>query len=540
MNERIRIEYNGIDAFTPQPTPLIVLDESNVYYGELWAKQEIMTLQGQLTGCSYEAIVAAENDLINRFNKSYQTLSVWQEGPGYTGKVYEKQLSEIQSIRFGESRMFGVQDYSITLSCYPSGYFSGAFGILDPQDSWNFTEQQDATLVATHNIACRAFTTSSGPSNALVNARDWAFGRSGMNSMPAPIFISGVTPQDFCLVTQSENIDRFNGNYSLTEVYSNDLARSGYGIIRYSANIESGNDIITVSLNGVAQGCQRNMTELRAAFNNLDKTAIATRSYEQTFQRNDLNPIPITQSFEENAFDTTINFSYVYNNDNSPSIVFDYNVDLSVGVNGFITASIQGTIRAREGDVLQRLSACQQYATTINLYNLCLPYYNGFDASSIIPLNPIAVTSGQSINHSNGTVGLNATFTNQNKYSAVLDRFDFSMEFQPQVTKVDQQPKLNGLGSYSVVSLNYANRASLSINGNALVGSSYSSSAGIDAVKEIVFSLFQQYGRMNAVTLDRNTITTDRTDEKLLSFSYSWSFNSPNTIGPESIPTLSV
>lgn len=540
MSDRVYINYQGIDAFLPQPTPLVGVEYADIYYGERWGQQETFTLQGQLTGCSYSGIVQAQRDLLNRFNKSFQTLEIWQQTGALSNLVYSKPFTEVQSVTFPQSRMFGAQEYTVTLTCYPSGLFSGAWGILDPQDTWDFKEQADATLDVTHTISCKAFNTSAGNNNAIDNARTWAFGRTGTNTTIYPILISGVSPTNFCLLSQTENIDRFNGTYSLTENYTNDLARTGYGVIRYTADVQSGNNLVTVSLNGNAQGCGRNITGLRYAYGRIDKVAVAAKVYRDTFGMTDLNPVPLTQSFTEDAFTTRIDFAYVFNNDNSSPIVFDYSVDCSTATNGFITAAIQGTVRARAGNLVDRLIQTQAYANTIDLYGLTLPFYNVFDISSIAPLNPVPTVSGRSISQSEGTTDLNATFTNQTKVSPILDSFVASLDFQPQVEKVDSKPKLNGLGQYSAVDLGYANRAALSINGNAVVNIAYSSVAGAIAVKQACFALFTQYGRYANVTLDQNQITTNRTDDKTLSFTFAWSFDSPNIIGPTTVGSLSV
>lgn len=539
MSDRVYINYQGVDAFYPQPTPLVGVEYNDIYYGERWGQQEIFTLQGQITGCSFSGIVAAQRDLLNRFNKSYQTLDIYQQTGTISSLVYSKPLTQVESISFPSSRMFGVQDYTISLTCYPSGLFSGAYGILEPQDSWAFREQADATLEATHTIACKAFNTSSANSNALDNARIWAFGRTGTSSFIPPIFISGVNVNNFCLLTQNETIDRFNGNYSIIESYTNDLARTGYGVIRYTTEAQSGNNLITVGLNGSAQGCGQNISGLRYAFNRLDKVAIAAKTYNDVFGMNDLNPVPLTQAFTEDPFETRINFSYSFNNDNSPNISFDYTVDLSVGTNGSITANIQGTIRVRRGNISERLAQAIAYADTIDLYNLVLSFYANFDASSIAPLNPVAVTSGRSINQSDGTVQLNAAYTNETKASNILDRFQYVLNFLKATKKIDSKPTLNGLGTYSVVDLGFANRAALSINGNAVINSSYTSAQGIDAIKQQALVFLAQYGRTNSITLDQDQVTTSQTDDRIVSFSFSWSFDG-TVSGPASIGTLTI
>lgn len=539
MPDIVKIFYNGQDAFASQPTPFVALDYNTIYAGERWAQQENMTIQGQITGCSFERLISGQRTLVSNFNKSFQTLEIFQQTGTILNSVYKKELVEVRSINFASNQMIGVIPYTINLTCYPSGLFSGAFGVLDPSDDWSFQENQDATLAATHIISCRGYNTSNGNNNALTNARDWAFGRTGIASAITPIFINGSNPNDFCLLTLSENIDRFNGTYTLTESYTNDLARSGYGVLRYTTSIESGNNLITVNLNGSIEGCNRNISGARTAFSRLDKVATAAVSYKYTFDRSDLNPIPLTQSFNEDPFLARIDFSYTFNNDNTPEISFDYTVALSVGVNGLITTSIIGTIRARGGTLASKLARTQGYADTVNLYSLVLPYYNNFDASSIVPLNPVPTSNGRSINQSDGTVQLNATYTNQEKVSDILDKFDYSLNFLKATVKVDSKPILEGYGSYSLVNLGYANRASLTINGTALVNPIYSSAQGIDAVKQKALSLLSQYGRFINIALDQNDVTTDRYDNKVLSFSFSWSFDGTIS-GPISIGTLTI
>lgn len=535
----VYIKYRGVDAFAPQPTPLIGVEYTDIYYEERWAQKETFTLQGWLTGCSYSGIAAAQVNLLNSFNTSYQTLEIWQQTGVLPGLIYSKPLAQVELINFPQSKMFGVQEYSISLTCYPSGLFSGAYGILEPQDSWSFREQQNATLETVHTISCRAFNTSAGNNNAIDNARNWAFGRTGINFNVYPTLISGTSLNNFCLLEQHETVNRFNGNYSIVETYTNDLARTGYGVIRYNSDIKSGNNLITISLNGTAQGCGKNITGLRYAYNLIDKVAVASKVYQDTFGMNDLNPIPLSQSFVEDAFTTHIDFSYIFNNDNSPIISFDYTVDLFTATNGTITAGIQGMIRVRGGNQTDKLLQAMAYADTVNLYNLILPFYTSFDISSIAPLNPVPIINGRELNESDGTVQLTATYTNETKVSDVLDRFLYTINFIKAVEKVDSKPALNGLGVYSTVNLGYANRASININGTAIVNSAYPSTQGIPVVKQKALALFSQYGRFSNTVLDQDEIQTNRPDDKSLTYSFTWSFDGIVS-GPSNIIALAI
>lgn len=536
----IKIIYDGRDAFAPQPTPFITLGETVVYEGEIWGRAEEVTLEGTLTGCSFEAIVAAQSDLISKWSKPFQSMEIWQTTGALSGLVFRKDLVEINTISFDQSRWLGVLPYSINLSCYPSGLYSGAFGILNPQDTWAFNEQDNETLAATHTISCQPFNTSSGPSNALSNAREWAFSRSGIGSMIAPIMMSGVSSSRFCLLTQSETIDRFNGTYSLVESYTNDLARTGYGVIRYATTMDSGNSIISVDVQGTAQGCGRNLTGIRAALANIDMTAVAAKEYLGAFGMTNLNPVPLAQSFNENPFTTEISFNYSFDNSNLPSVWFDYTVDMNIGTNGFINASIDGTVHARGGDVASKLERTMAYASGVDLYALTLPFYNNFDASSIVPLNPIPVSNGQANNQTDGTVQLNATFNNRPATVGALDSFNATIEITPSLAHVDAKPVLDGLGTWSVINLNYGSRASITIAGNAVTNRLFTAAQGAAATKQAIYALFTQYGRIFNATLDQGNIILSRTDGRAISFSYTWSFGPVNVVGPTTVTTLSV
>ena len=541
MSDEVKILYNGEDAFYPQPTPLIELNYESIYVGEKIGEREVFTLNGQITGCVFEDLVSNFNRISEKFKKNYQNLEIWQIENSVSGRVFDKELVEVNSITVPQSRWVGVLPYTISLNCYPRNYFSGTYGILEPSDSWYFNENENATLSIDHRLACLPFNTSSSANNALRNARNWAFSRTGLSNFVNPIFISGVSQQNFFLKSEEETVDRFNGAYSLTQTYSNDLARTGYGIIRYSTNINSGNGgINTITLNGSVEGVSSNIQLIRNAFNNIDKTAIAVKQYKDIFNMDDMNPTPLSQRFNENEAEGRLEFEYVFNNENVPDVSFDYTVSLNTNLNGFISATIEGDILVRGGTVYEKLERAEQYSNTLNLKNLIIPFYNNFDASSpLAPLNDFPTVSGKAINRSQGVVSLNATFDNKDRKSDIFEDFNFSISFKPTVTKVDSKPILNGYGQYSLVNLRYGERARIEIEGTALAKNGISESVAKNQIKQTCYQLFTKYGRPNAI-IENNNVTSEKADGKSFSFSFAWSFDSPNRIGPSSISSLLV
>lgn len=520
----IKILYDGQDAFAPQRTPFVGVDYDNIYYGELWAKEERLTLNGQLTGCTFDAITAAQNALVQNFKKSYQTLEIWQEENGVSGRVFQKKLTEIDSISFSSERWVGYLPYTITLKCYPSEYFSGAIGILNPSDDWSFQEGANHVGQFVHRVSCRGLNTSSIASNALENARIWSSGRRGLTSAITPIFIENASTGNYCLLTSSEEINRFNGTYAITDTYAADLARTGYGSLRYSTSFESGEKGITVNLQGNVRGCNMNIDGVRGVFQSLDTTATAALAYYQNFGETDLNPVPLSSEIEEDAYTATLNFAYAFDNNQKPTTYFDYTVTLNSGDE--ITASIAGNVVTVGHDLKTKLALSKAFIPTINLYALTIPFYNNFSAySDIAPLNPKPITSGISITESDAQISLNAEFTNRDSTSSCLDVFDYTLNFQPSFNRIDSRPRLNGSGIYSLVDLGYANRTVLAIRGDAKISVSCTINDGKIQIRNKCQELFGQYGSVSNAIILTDVLTANRTDQRLVSFDFSWSFD---------------
>lgn len=524
------ILYNEVDLFAPQPVPFIGVNEDNIYYGELWGKKEIFNFRGQLTGCNFEQIYIAQQSLLSGLSKSYQPLKIYQFENNSSGLIYEKDLTHIESIKFDSSRWIGILPYSIVMSCYPSGYFSGAYGILDPSDTWSYKEDVDYHAEIKHTISCKGFNTSSSINNSLDNAKTWALSNRSINPENAPILIENLYTGNFCLISSNEEINRVNGTYSIIDTYISDLTRTGYGILRYSTVFESGSDKINVILNGSVRGCGGRLDLIRSTFQSLDKAATAAISYQKTFNRNDLNPIPLVYSIDEEPLIPRINFSYLFDNDNSPVSVFNYDVSLTSGND--IRGTINGNIISRGGDLSYKITKSKEYASTLNLYNIITPFYNDFyPYGTGFPLNPTPVSSGISVNEFTADVIVTCEFTNQIQISNVLNTFEYTLNFQPSIEKIDSKATVLGVDGYSSVDIGYSNRAILGINGSAVISASYQFSDGLLAIKTYCQTLFNKYGNQQNVALEINDIDSTRFDQRIIRFNFAWSFDS-TTINP--------
>src|ERR1700722_13125803 len=174
-----QIIYNNQDAFFPQPTPLIGIEINSIYYGELWTKTETFILQGTLTGCDFSTITAAQQQLIQNFAQNYQQLTIQETDNSILNTVYIKPFVEIESINFSQSLWRGVLPYTIKMTSYPSGFFSGAYGILEPIDRWDYAEQQNLSMDIAHTISAQGLSLSSGATQSLNNVIGWVQSRTG-------------------------------------------------------------------------------------------------------------------------------------------------------------------------------------------------------------------------------------------------------------------------------------------------------------------------------------------------------------------------
>jgi len=539
MSYATQILYNGNDAFFPQPTPLIGISVDSIYYNELWTKTEKFILQGMITGCDFPTITAAAKQIIQNFAQNYQSLIVQETDNSVLNIVYNKQFVEINTINFTQSLWRGVLPYTIEMTSYPSGFFSGAYGILNPVDRWDYTEQQNLSMEITHTVSAQGLSLSSGVTQSLNNVTAWVQGRTGLSNAISPLFIRNSNTNTFYPTTIQENIDRINGNYEIIEKYMNDLTRPGYGLLRYSTTITSGNNLITVGINGSIEGGNRDITDIRSVWSGFSIFGAASNAYNQLMQEVDLNPYPLTQKITEDIYNTIIAFDYIFDNDPSPQEIFDYSVTINSG--DIIEVNIEGDIKVRGGDILQKYTNAINYAGTLNLYQIVLPYYNAFYPYALVgnggnnvqahPLSTIPISSGMKISKTDGTVSLFANFTNNDRVSPQIDVFNYTITISPPVQKLDIKPEVDILGNgaingnYSIVDLGYANRTLFTIAGTALINESVTPANGIITVKAVCMNLFNLYGYTSSVILEKEEITYARYDDRLINFSFTWSYD---------------
>lgn len=526
----IQVFYNGANFFSGenQPVPLYSQTDEFIKYGQNWGVKESLTLNGELIYCDYSGLIELQEKLITHFGKDFQTFEVYEDNQ----LVFEKPLVKINNISFDESRYVGVLPYTIELECYPSGGFGSLFGVLDPEDSWEFNEEEDQTLSISHTISCKGFNTSSVRNNALDNAKNFVLSKTGWNSSVTPTFICSKKFPDFkpCLTDFSENINRFNGTYSVTETYKSDLYYSGYGILRFTTDLSSGIDsFVTINIQGNVEGCKNSPFEnVRSRAVEFDKFAQASLHYYEATNLKDLNPSALESGYNEDSVNKKIEFNASFDNDPRPDVFVNYTTDISSGIESQLyTASINGTVEGR-GNLKTRWEKVQNKWKAVNpFYLVNTDYYEFFGGNPPKPLSTTPRSSGVSYNKFDAVISFNLSFDSKINPSGLKDLQE-SVSFSPSLQKFSSSPYLDLDGEYSILDLGYKNRAEIVVNLNGTLDGTLPFESVKSSLEDRANDIITEYGTTSGIKLLK--LQTSSGNNNSISLNASWSFYSPNNI----------
>jgi hypothetical protein len=214
MTSKITISYNGNEI---HPTPLINYSKQPINFGYIYGYNTDITLEGLysgITGSTYSSggVVGGTGkaiyDISGIFNSQFKTLSVSSDT---TTDLYRWDNVTVDSFSLEPSTYFlgSFLKYTIKLKSYdfPSG-------IIDPSNEYAFTQNDDGTVNVTHKISAKAVRNSAGALNNAINFVKLFTGKDPTKCSPGFVPTgSGV------LFSISENINRLDGVYSVSEVY---------------------------------------------------------------------------------------------------------------------------------------------------------------------------------------------------------------------------------------------------------------------------------------------------------------------------------
>ena len=494
------IKYNNVDVFSGIcPTPLIGRSFEPVLVGERWTSKEVITLTSTITGrcLAYTDYLSLQQQLLSGFRKDFQTLDIFENN----SLILSLSGIKVNNISFPENRYaYGYIPFVISLECYPSGYFSGTFGILEPRDEFSFQESENGVVNITHTVSCRGIQTSNNQSDSLANAKAWVQARTGYSGQVFPAFISTINLNP-CYQTVAESVDRINNAYEVKESYLADIYSSGAGILRYTTDFSSGiiDGISRISLKGEINGCKSNtIAQLRSRYSNFSGFNEVLNVFKKITNRTDLNPIPKTKTVAEDFTNLNLSFSFLWDDSQlgltwfDPTISFEYNFETDV-----ISASIDGVIGSIE-PIEVRWQKINDLANNIDLYSMIVPYYTEFvnrnaPHLSGFLLNPNPISSRRSESEFSSQIAIGATYSNSNIPPFGLREFDYSINVVPAIKKYSANPILNGEGAYDIRDLGFNNRAVCSINLQGIADDTHSQNDALAILKQQAFRLRGKY-----------------------------------------------
>ena len=535
MQGNVKILYGGKDVFSGIcPTPFLYFDKEYIEYGSNWGSKYNFSIEGQITGKlgpnSFYDLENKKNELILNFKKDNLPIRVTED----SSEIFLSDICSIDSISFDQSKYYALLPFNIKASCYDSGSFGENYGVLEPQDSWDYSESEDGIVSLRHSISAAGFN-SSGVS-AIANVKKWAATKTGISKKIDSLKIKNLSATDFILESFSEQVDRFNGKYSIEEVYRGDLLSSnsaGGGILRYSADISKNIDdgITKVVIDGSAAG-KRNVGEadmalLRAKINAEDFFQYAADYASKSTGSNKLNSEPFSRTVTENKDNSEITFSLTYDDNPVPpgQAKCVYRVDLSENlIKNIVDVKIDAEILCDRGDASIRWIAVKNYyETKFNGYDIALKEYKraGYAKS----FNSTPRTESINYDEFNSKITYSASWSDRYMpYSDILTSITEQVELTPSLKTYTVQPSLYGNAVHNVQDFGCSSRSSVSIS----ISATAKPDKTIEQLKNCVFAELSRlrniYVKTTNMIVDQKTETVNEKYKKI-SISYSYSFD---------------
>lgn len=467
------IKYNGSNVFAGQPTPFLAFSSDSISTdgGVRVAQQNQISLNGQITGINFNTIVAKSEEIARAFATGFKTLEVEEE----FSDVIVFSGCRVESINFQENTFARVVDYSINLSNYDN--FSGTVGVINPQETFNFQMNEDGTSTVTHEVSAEGV--SHNGQNPFNNAKNYVAGLTGWRGVITPQFVNSGDTVYPILTTTSENINRVNSTYGITENYIFTDGASSYTPVTTisvdrSSSIEQ--DFDTISVNATVKGGQYFTTgEVVAHATGLNLYAEAASLGKVSNLLNN----PLSFSLNQNVNENSVTINAVYDNDTlfaGGNAYFDYTIGFNTdNVIGITTATIDGNIIGRTNSA-QKLAFAEEFLTgTIEnsdyLYEKTNEIYTQIYGTTF-PLRVGMDNFSVNKNPNTAEISVSASFTNKDYFrnnttnGNIFSEASYSVDVSPSIPQLRPSQHILQNGYYTVVDLNAPNRENVNINVN--------------------------------------------------------------------------
>jgi hypothetical protein len=437
-----KIYYNNNDVFNGiAPTPFISLSSNPINLSMKIGDVENITLVGQITGLcgDFQEKINKQNNLVNFFAENFKPLVVLEDSE----VLYSGQCASVESINFEESAYdFSVIPFSISLKINAFDRWSFEHGVKSPVDLVSFSETSNGILEITRKISAVGFNTDTN--SAFDNAKKWVLNRLPLPAI-SPAFCDYHTLSTSSIHSFSEDIDRLNGSYGVTQNYRLDAMSNQECILRYSVSLthseESG--LNQVSIEGEVYGGIDEMQAVRDRFEALNIFNLANSSYVLMTGLNDLSTYPLSHEVKEIVSERKIQFSFAYNNDPSPLVTVKSVVSCTGDLeSGSLSVNIKCDLSARSGKPSERYALCLARLNSLEngeAKGIAYSYFLKVNPTLLEGANPfLYIPNEKTIVHmeTDGKISYSETWVFPDP------TYSFSVSFAPSIQKYDYKRTL--------------------------------------------------------------------------------------------------
>jgi len=485
------IKYNGVEPFKSNDiaTPYVGRSTEPIREGRKLGVLDKITLEGQIDGCDEPALRAKRSAILNAFSSNFKTLEIIDDGT----TILTKDFVKIDNITFAESKYIGVVEYSIEMAAADEILFNDFYGVANPSINTETSLNIGQGYSINKGISAIGINTHEDPkqSNALNNAKDFVNNFSGIENLSLPE--AGLQP---ILVGQTEEINRLNGEYKVTEQYAADaysLHKIGNsfpeGVLRYELKAQdSFSEIKSIGISGsINAGLDGSMANIRERLNGINFHHIAESTMGIALVKH-----PVTEEITEDNDKREITFGVSFNNDFNfndcgVSRKIRYSVEeedgfLSISVDGEVTA--RGPVKARwglvEGEFYNNLKP--------NIYSLANEQYARYYTPTLtsFPLRDLDKDSNIKESKDMGFINFSYKYSNDDVPDDFID-LDYSVDIEkciPQFIK-----SINSGGDkdmYIVQDLNYDSIATVGISLESQYKTSITKASALEKIETII------------------------------------------------------
>lgn len=527
MANEMKILYNDVDIFSGiAPTPFFSFSEEFIDFGTKWNQVTTFNLEGQLTGkflgtYSYNYLNSSVKKLFSGFSQNYGSLKILSG----SNIVLNADQVIINSINIDDSLWYGILPFKIGMTFYDTGIFTNYYGVVEPEQTISFEEQDNDIINLTYSISAKGINTPT--KNAIQNAKDWVKARTGDFNVLSPILIQDDASKNYLLLTSKETVNRFDGTYSWEGNYRKNVnpESPSNAFLNYTVDISSGyNDsFINASINGNFNG--NNITDLRIAYNNLDLYNICNNVSLDIFNTN-LSSRVITQSVDETSNENNLSFNASFNNDYSPDIINNYTVEISQDVLKCITnVNLKADIGAKYGDVSTRWTKVKNfYDSQFYPYSLANEEYKKEVSNTGNFLRQTALSESLSFDEYNAKISYSATYTDkQNTYDNNIISLTSSVTYTPSVNIYFPHTSAFTAREHNIQSAKSANRSSIQVSATAIAKIDQLISIAESAAQSEVNRVKSNFLQGNNILLENRSISKNN-DIKTVTINETWTF----------------